>query len=235
MMSGLLLAAWLVVTPQGGSLSETGVEPRRYHEINHDLRELIRAHARAESPAAQAAVVQEMCVLYVELKRDPRLASSDTLQEYKAKLWSRLVRIQTDLEQQLARQQRQSGRPADVSAPAAGPNDTADLEASGSLAGSLSLLGGVLGGPADLLAHGGSLGGGSPGGGSLGGGAAGGDYGQSLVELIQRTIAPEFWDVNGGPGTIVYFAPLRVLVVRATSEIHHKIGGGVQGLRRAGQ
>lgn len=229
-MSGLLLAACLIAASPGGSLSDGSVEPRRYHEINDDLRELIRAYARAESPAAQSAVIHEMCVLYVELKRDPRLASSDTLQEYKAKLWSRLVRIQTELERQLAREQRQPGRPADGGAAAVQPSDTADVQASGSLAGSLSLLGGVLGGPADLLAHGGSLGAGS-----LGGGAAGGDYGQSLVELIQRTIAPEFWDVNGGPGTIVYFAPLRVLVVRATSEIHHKIGGGVQGLRRAGQ
>jgi hypothetical protein len=51
------------------------------------------------------------------------------------------------------------------------------------------------------------------------------DYGPLLVALIERTIAPEFWDVNGGPGTIVYYRPLRVLVVHATIDVHHRIGG----------
>jgi len=49
------------------------------------------------------------------------------------------------------------------------------------------------------------------------------DYGPHLVALIQRTIAPEFWNVNGGPGIIVYYPPLRVLVVRATSQVHGQI------------
>ena len=51
------------------------------------------------------------------------------------------------------------------------------------------------------------------------------DYGPALVNLIQKTIAPEFWDVNGGPGVIVYYPPLRLLVIRATSNIHYQIGG----------
>ena len=51
------------------------------------------------------------------------------------------------------------------------------------------------------------------------------DYGPALVNLIKTTISPEFWDINGGPGVIVYYPPLRLLVIRATSEIHHQIGG----------
>jgi len=35
-----------------------------------------------------------------------------------------------------------------------------------------------------------------------------------LIELIQKTIAPDTWDVNGGKGTISYFPLLKVLVVR---------------------
>jgi len=61
------------------------------------------------------------------------------------------------------------------------------------------------------------------------------DYGPSLVALIERTIAPEFWDTNGGPGSIVYYQPLMCLVVRATSEIHHLIGGATGALRAAGR
>lgn len=45
-----------------------------------------------------------------------------------------------------------------------------------------------------------------------------------LVELIQNTIAPETWDVNGGNGSIRYFSLLKVLVVRQTGEVHHQIG-----------
>ena len=66
---------------------------------------------------------------------------------------------------------------------------------------------------------------GAPGGGAVAASAA------ELVELIQTTIAPETWDVNGGEGSIVYYAPLQCLVIRQTSEVHHQVGGVVRGLR----
>ncbi|MEX0714917.1 MAG: hypothetical protein WD278_21510 [Pirellulales bacterium] len=68
--------------------------------------------------------------------------------------------------------------------------------------------------------------------GAAGGAAQPGDLGLELVELIQRTVAPQTWDVNGGQGTIRYWAPLHVLVVRQTGEVHGQIGGVVRGLRR---
>src|SRR5205823_9827969 len=80
------------------------------------------------------------------------------------------------------------------------------VSASDSLAESLYLLNQTQGGPSQLL--------------GFGGGAFPNDNGLALVELIERTINPAFWDVNGGPGTIVYYAPLQCLVVRATSEVH---------------
>jgi hypothetical protein len=58
------------------------------------------------------------------------------------------------------------------------------------------------------------------------------DNGQALVDLIQRTIEPSSWDVNGGPGSIVSFAPSRVLVVRQRSEIHQQLQDVVRGLRQ---
>ena len=71
-----------------------------------------------------------------------------------------------------------------------------------------------------------------------GGGRAEQDHGEDLVELIERVIAPDFWDANGGPGRIVYYKNLKVLVISATSEVHEQIGGGRGGLldklRRAG-
>lgn len=66
-------------------------------------------------------------------------------------------------------------------------------------------------------------------------GRAGGapqDEGQALVDLIEATIAPETWDVNGGPGTIKYWPAWHALVVRQTDDVHEQLGGVVRGLRQ---
>jgi hypothetical protein len=89
----------------------------------------------------------------------------------------------------------------------------------------LSLAGDTLGGPATVYKYGGGPW-------AARGGAARGDYGQDLVELIRRTIAPESWDVNGGRGVIVYYRPWYALVVRARGEVHGQVGGLVDGLRK---
>ncbi|MFN0056313.1 MAG: hypothetical protein ACKV0T_29560 [Planctomycetales bacterium] len=60
---------------------------------------------------------------------------------------------------------------------------------------------------------------------SLAGGGATVAEAAELIDLIQSTIAPESWDVNGGRGTIRYYRPLHVLVVRQTAEVHAQIGG----------
>jgi len=67
------------------------------------------------------------------------------------------------------------------------------------------------------------------------GGAAVDDYGDELVELIQTVVAPHSWDVQGGPGTIYYYRPLRVLVIRQTDEVHREVRDAVGQLRAAGR
>jgi len=52
-----------------------------------------------------------------------------------------------------------------------------------------------------------------------------------LIELIQNTIAPKSWDVRGGPGTIRYFAPAQVLVIRQTGGIHDQVGAAIGNMR----
>lgn len=66
-------------------------------------------------------------------------------------------------------------------------------------------------------------------------GAAGGapqNEGQALVDLIQATIVPQSWEVNGGQGTIVYWPAWQVLVVRQTDDVHEQIGGVVHAMRK---
>jgi hypothetical protein len=60
------------------------------------------------------------------------------------------------------------------------------------------------------------------------------DDGPMLVDLVQAVISPDFWDVNGGPGAIVYFPSLHVMVVRATTQTHEEVAALLDALRRAG-
>jgi hypothetical protein len=95
------------------------------------------------------------------------------------------------------------------------------VSAAASLTESLALLDQTQGGPGYLLA--------------MGGRAGPADYGPELVALIEQTINPAFWDVNGGPGSIVYYSPLHCIVVRATSDMHGNVGALLGGLRAAGR
>jgi len=98
-----------------------------------------------------------------------------------------------------------------------------------------------LGGNGPALAGGVGFGGaGAARGGAFGGGAFGGNdalekaadaNGADLVDLIQKTVDPPSWDVNGGPGSIMYFNNLRVLVVRQTGDGQEDVGGMLGGLR----
>ncbi len=230
-MSTLIIALILSASPGEAADSQTqpannAEEPRAYHEIDNDIRDAMKREALAKSMSQRGEAVRDLAALFVELKHDPRLELSPTLTQYKTRLWSRLTSVKKKLEQQIAREKRLADRdrsPDDIAAEQAAI-EQAD-QAAESLAEQLTLISYSMGGPGQLFADSS---------GAFGGGGAS-DNGQALVELIQRTIAPDFWDVNGGPGSIVYYAPLKVLVVRATGEVHRKIGGAAEALRAAGR
>ncbi len=186
---------------------------RRYHEIEKDLRQLLTLEATAPSESERLATVCEMLPLYREIASDPRRLTSPTLERYRIQLRARLLQVQARLKRQLARDKNNPSRSASLA------EATTDA-----LIDQMSLVGASAGGPAQLFSSRGAF----------GGAAVRPDYGLALVELIQSTIEPDFWDVRGGPGTIVYYAPLHALVVRATSEVHHKIGGAVKVIRKVG-
>ena len=222
-MTALSLALGLVVmAAEAGSTpaaSPSAVALRRYHEIERDMSEALRSEALAPTPEARSAAVRKMCDLYRELASDPRLESSDTLKSDKAKLWSRMTRIKRELQQRVARQSGEAAGRAPSEA-----ESQAIQEATVSLAAQMSYSNYTLGGPSYVLAHSGA---------AFGGGTVN-DYSQELIELIERTISPNFWDTNGGPGSMFYYRPLMALVVRATSEVHGDVGGLLEALRRAG-
>ncbi len=76
-------------------------------------------------------------------------------------------------------------------------------------------------GPNQIAVHAGSFG--------------GGDNGPELVSLIEATIHPEHWDINGGPGHIHYYRPVMVLIVRAGSVQHEDMSNLLEGLRESGR
>jgi hypothetical protein len=218
MFSATLVCLALLGSDQ--TSNDTKAEPRPYHAIAAEISDLLRREAQAKDPSRRAEIVRRMCELHGEILRDDRYATSDTLADYRIRLWSRLRRVQAELKRQLARAaDKQDRQAADEYARAAA--DEVSLAATDSLATSLSLLDQSQGGPGYLM--------------GFGGDPLGDDYGQDLVDLIEQTINPAFWDVNGGPGTIVYYRPLRCIVVLATSEVHGSVGGLIGGLRAAGK
>jgi hypothetical protein len=138
------------------------------------------------------------------------------LKEYRGRLWSRLTKIKNELKTQMARDR--AGRASLETLQAIEAADSFSIAAADALASSLYLAGELQGGAAPLLA--------------LGGAPVPPDYGPDLVDLIERTINPAFWDVVGGPGTIYYYRPLQCLVISATAEVHGNIGGLLGEIRK---
>ena len=203
-----------IAGPPGDPVTAPKLRP--VSEITRDVQEMIRREARVQTESERAAAAVEMTGLYREIKRDPRLAVTDSLKDAKHRLWSKLTRTKKDILAKMKREGRRDETLTDEEVLA-----LADMEfVAQSLADHLAFAGSTLGGPAAVFAQSNSS---NPG--AMGGGTGSFDYGPELVDLIQRTIVPDFWDVNGGPGTIVYYRPLMCLVVRATSDVHHRLGG----------
>ena len=176
--------------------------------LRYQTRELLTEEATLndDSPFKDAAI-SALCDLYVILRSDPRYPTSDMLRGDAAKVRRRLLSIATRRENRLRR--------AGIAKPA---GLTAAVDQA--IAQSLSDQRHSSAGEATVERE--------PGG--FAGAPLGGDPWQ-LVELIQRVVAPDLWDVQGGSGTIQYFAMRRVLVVRATTDVHEQIRDLLMALR----
>ncbi len=210
MVTPFLAGALLLAAETTNITSDT--VPRPLAQIERDMSAALKVEAAAKDSADRAAAIQSLCDLHAQIVSDDRHATSETLQSYRAKLWSRLIRIKRDLRREMT---RTTGRPSAEQA-----ESQARMPAA-SMASALAVADIAGGAPTGLLARGGA--------------AQTVSNAQSLIELIERTIEPDFWDVNGGPGAIVYYPPLQCLVIRATSEVHGKIGGVLGGVRDAGK
>ncbi|HUT10711.1 MAG TPA: hypothetical protein VMY42_09455 [Thermoguttaceae bacterium] len=206
------------------AVGESSLALRSGPELREAVREALQHWARPSDEEADQAAA-EFLTLYGELQRDRELASSQR-EEFLGKVRGRLMTLsgqickRVAIEARLARQER----PESVDAVATRPGVLAQLGGFG---------GGMMGGPGmGGPMMGGMMNRGMMGGGPMGGGMQNDDNGQELVELIQQTIAPTTWDVNGGTGTIYYWRPGRAIVVRQQEEIHRQIGDVIQQLEK---
>lgn len=229
MLSSIILVACVLAAGEAEGLASGSApsksEPTPLYVLSRETSEAMRREALAEAGAEKALAIQELCELHRTLLTDPRYEQVDKLKDLRGRIYSRLRRVQLDLKRELAKAKPAAGdavpddRILEASEQAA-ERDRAALAASDSLASSLAILDATAGGPNALVGF---------------GGRAVPDHGQTLVDLIERTINPTFWDTVGGPGSIVYFQPLQCLVVRASGEVHERIGGVVGDLRAAGR
>ncbi len=197
-----------------GGIAAPGVtpSPRSGRELLEAVREALpRLAAPDDSQAEEAA--RELLVLYNELERDTAMAGVQR-DYYKAKVRSRLQALSDQISKRIARNRRLAGPPARKSIlekGAAGDHLAQRLARRGPPAAPMP----PPAAPPRRAA------------------APGDDYGAELVELIQKTIAPASWDVNGGLGAIHYWRPGRALVVRQTDAVHEEVGDVLRQLERA--
>ena len=197
-------------TAGSGTQMERPVAARSGRELKDAVQTALRCWAKAgnkDAGGSYAAAAREFLSLYHDLQSDSRLPATQR-EELRLKVRSRLAQLAQRMNRCVARRQREAG--------GEGP---ASVSGTGGLAGVLGQQAGAAAGPAA----------------AAGANNAADDYGPELVNLIQTTIAPATWDVNGGPGVIYYWRNQRVLVVSASDDVHDEVGDVLEQLQRAGQ
>ncbi len=226
-------------------------EPPSLTLLGNETRSLLRQEAVLKDKPGKKAAATALCDMYVILRLDSRYSNSKMLQGDATRIRRRLITIAKKKQNELER--AGVDRPADLSSNVASSIAAAMSNYKNKAAGKNGGLGNddAAGNQADRRDRG--LGGNknthgenssrnnntttgqNPGAGHIqrGGQAAGGipDTGWELVELIQRIIDPDFWDSRGGPGSIRYFAMRKVLVVRATTDVHEQVRDLLMALR----
>lgn len=215
MIGHSVVVALLAVVPSVSPVIE--VEQRPPHEIRRAVHDALRSQA-STTDAAQEAAVRELIALYYEVQASA-LFSEPTQKQLSGLIRNRLARVQKALQQDIDPIENPPG-PADPLAPQA-----ILAQIPGNRAGQNPQRGPAAGNVPQQRASGSRPGGG----GNFN--AATVRNAENLIDLIETTIAPKSWQSAGGMGTIMYFSPSQVLVIRQTDGIHAQVGAGIQNLR----
>jgi hypothetical protein len=187
-------------------------EHRSLSAIRLDVSAALKAEATTRRSGSNAPEVLRLVELFREMAAHSDRDTSAVLKKLGQQVRSRLMTVRDRIERQIARENRSKRNLT--------PPHSAAAQETHVLAQQLPPAG-AQGGQAIAVT------------GIPSAGATAADYGPDLVELIQATISPESWNINGGINAVVYYAPLRVLVVSAPSEIHEQVGGVLRQLNAA--
>jgi hypothetical protein len=203
-------------TTESSSVAEqkAAPAPRTGRELETAARAALKKWAHPKD-AETGTAAREFLKLYEELRQDTGLAPK-VRTDLGRQVRLRLKNLATQITKALAKQSREK----------AGPKSVAKGKEEAVMAqwGAGVNRGGMMGG--------GMMGGGMPGGAMQGGAPANDDYGPDLVDLIQKTVYKDIWDVNNGPATIHYWRQGRALIVTAPDEVHEALQDTVQQMER---
>jgi hypothetical protein len=219
-LCGLLIgfsagSLWAETPPRDSAAAkQIKATPRSLTVIQTDVRAALRAEAETRRAGHNAPQVLRLVTLYREMASHPQRDKSPMLKELGQQVRSRLATVRERIKRQIA----DGKKPVTPKSISSASNRLAERV----LAQQVPQQGqaGVAGQNAIVV-------------GQTRARATTTDYGPELVELIEATISPEIWNINGGPGAIVYYSPLHVLVVSAPDEVHSQIGDAVGQLRAA--
>ena len=183
------------------------------------ISDALRAESSTKAPADHDKALRQLMLVYLELEQDKNLTHDERL-ELHTEVRSRLESIEKSLRAKLAGGDRTAKGTVAAAMKSNGP---ANVDAT---ATNVAVLAQQVAGPGGAFANPPIA---NPG---VIGRLQSPDYGQNLVDLIHNVIAPRTWDVNGGPGSVVYFRNFRVLVVRAPAEVQTQVGDVLGQLRK---
>lgn len=164
-----------------------------------ELRRVLKQEATSRETAAHPAAVVALCDLCAAMRSDDRYVSSSVLQGLAARSRRRLLDVRQDI--QLALKRDGIEKPIDFDQQILELQRTAAQRTDSEQPDSQE---------SDSEQPGSGF-------------APGPDNGFLLIELITRTVSPDFWTSQGGPGVVHYYGLQRVLVVRATTRVHEDI------------
>ena len=171
----------------GDASKESTANPKSARQLRKDMHDSLRSAAIETGPPREVAI-RRLLAVYIELARDTQFTEDDRLAAL------RLVRNRLQkISEELTKAARKTAANKSLTMPPAANKVASELEisqASDPIKGGLPMTGQSNAAPAR-------------------GGMQSEDDGDSLVDLIQRTIATQTWDVNGGRGVIRYYAPDR--------------------------
>jgi hypothetical protein len=240
-------------TPSSGSTSSAPLKAALSASALRQAATTALRHAASAKEKDFAPAVKALVEVYRGLGRDILLPQNERLR-LGVQVRTRLARFANQFRYQMAHGTRAAANAAYYGS----SNSTAGSAGAPAVDGLNSLnelIQSTISGPGDWAApqqqagNGQAFAGGGAGFGGAGFGAAGnagggafGDpnalaqgaaaNGADLVDLIQKTVDPPSWDINGGPGSIVYFNNFRALVVRQTGDAQDDVGGLLGQMRK---